>query len=138
MMGCQNMRQMKCPNCGAVIDTEVTGRDYIYCEYCGTKMDLTSFRVHITIEDKAKIKEIEAREAIRNKELEKASKNHFLRNWMLVLLAFAICIVIGYSGDYSSLRLALLLIGILGLFISIPGGFILYLIELFKNRRRKM
>ena len=132
------MRQIKCPNCGAVINKEVIDRDYMYCEYCGTKLDLTSFRAYITIEDKAKIKEIEAMEAIRRQEQERESKNHFLRNWLLIMLGFAICFLVGFSGNSSSSsRLAFAILGIIGLFISIPGGFVLYLINLFKNRRRK-
>ena len=132
------MRQIKCPNCGAEMNKEVVSRDYIYCEYCGTKLDLTSFRAYITIEDKAKLKEIEVMEAIHRQEQEKESKNPFLRNWLLIMLGFAICFSIGLSGDYSEpCHFVFAFLGFVGLFVSLPGGFVLYLINLFKKRKGK-
>ena len=29
-----------CPNCGGSIDFDVTGRDFIFCPYCGTQLHL--------------------------------------------------------------------------------------------------
>lgn len=130
------MREIKCPNCGAVIRSDITGREFLYCEYCGTKIDLMDHRSHIIIEDKAKIREAEAQEKIKLKELDSKNTSHVLRNWMLTLLGCVICIIIGAFFTPDEPLFSLRLIGLLALMIALPGGFVIYLIDLFRHRRR--
>lgn len=55
------MRACKCPNCGANLKFD-DGREYIFCQFCGTKIDLMDQRtVHTEhIIDDAKIKNAES------------------------------------------------------------------------------
>lgn len=56
------MRACKCPNCGANLTFDDEGREYIFCQFCGTKIDLMDQRtVHTEhIVDDAKIKNAES------------------------------------------------------------------------------
>lgn len=38
------MRACKCPNCGANLGFDDDGHEYIYCQFCGTKIDLMDYR----------------------------------------------------------------------------------------------
>ena len=57
------MRACKCPNCGANLNFDETPNNYVFCQYCGTKIDLLDQRTMHTehIIDDAKIKESEAK-----------------------------------------------------------------------------
>ena len=55
------MRACKCPNCGANLKVTDDDREFMYCEYCGARIDLADRRtVHTEhIIDDAKIKNAE-------------------------------------------------------------------------------
>lgn len=55
------MRACTCPNCGAQLKVDNDDREFIYCEFCGTRIDLVDRRtVHTEhIIDDAKIKNAE-------------------------------------------------------------------------------
>ena len=57
------MRSCKCPNCGANLKVIDDDREFMFCEYCGTRIDLVDRRtVHTEhIIDEAKIKDAEAK-----------------------------------------------------------------------------
>lgn len=56
------MRACKCPNCGANLKAD-DDREFMFCEFCGTRVDLVDYRtVHTEhIIDEAKVKDAEAR-----------------------------------------------------------------------------
>lgn len=56
------MRACKCPNCGSNLNFDDDKREYIFCQYCGAKIDLMDQRtVHTEhIVDDAKIKNAES------------------------------------------------------------------------------
>lgn len=64
---------MVCPSCGATLKT-TSDREFLFCEYCGTKVmvdnNAVRLQFHIKKTDEAKIREIEAREAIEKKRIE--------------------------------------------------------------------
>lgn len=57
------MRSCNCPSCGAQLKIKDDSRDYVFCEFCGTQVDLMDSRtVHVEyIFDEAKVKDAEAR-----------------------------------------------------------------------------
>ena len=57
------MRACKCPNCGAQLKVIDDDREFMFCEYCGTRVDLADYRtVHTEhIIDEAKVKDAEAK-----------------------------------------------------------------------------
>ena len=55
-----NISALYCPNCGGSIDIDVTGREFIFCPYCGQQLHLSDGDkkiIHITnhIVDEAEI-----------------------------------------------------------------------------------
>ena len=36
-----NVTALYCPNCGGSIDFDVTGRDFVFCPYCGQQLHLS-------------------------------------------------------------------------------------------------
>lgn len=51
------MKILKCPECGASLSIKDDNREFVFCEYCGTKVDLIDRRTEHTerIIDEAKI-----------------------------------------------------------------------------------
>lgn len=52
------MRACKCPNCGSNLNFDDDGREYVFCQFCGTKIDLMDERTIHTehIYDEARVK----------------------------------------------------------------------------------
>ena len=61
---------VKCSNCGANIELKDEQREFCFCEYCGSKILLDDYRITNHIVDEARIKEAEAYQMIRNRELD--------------------------------------------------------------------
>ena len=61
--------ELKCLNCGATLQVEAD-RNVCFCTYCGTKAVLNDGSVTTHIIDEAKIREAEALEAIKIREME--------------------------------------------------------------------
>lgn len=72
------MRACKCPNCGANLKAD-DDREFMFCEYCGARIDLVDRRtVHTEhIIDEAKIKDAEAK--IKNAEAKAKNAETFSR-----------------------------------------------------------
>ena len=61
---------VKCPECGAMLDVE-EGRTQLFCSFCGTKLIVSNSNEHIYRKiDEARIKEAEAEQVIRMRELQ--------------------------------------------------------------------
>lgn len=52
------MRACKCPDCGANLNFEDKS-DFIFCTYCGTKIDLTDYRSTYRVINETRIKELD-------------------------------------------------------------------------------
>lgn len=87
------MRNLKCGECGAQLNIQDDHRDFVYCEYCGAKIDLYDQRI-------LKKTVIETRDITNEKRIEaeyrvqriKVTKFNFVN---LVLAVIAIVGVIG-------------------------------------------
>ncbi len=121
------MRILTCPQCGASSKIETENRDFVFCQFCGTKILLDDVRITHRIVDEAEIKQAEALENIRLKELELQEKEMLLRaqtrktkiiaTCILVPLGFYLTIHFGsYNNDAEAFAF---LFGIFSL-ISIP------------------
>jgi len=85
--------QLKCPSCGAALNTD---QKTAFCQYCGAKLliDDEAQRVDVTYRkvDEARIRENERKEAVRLKELEMADKED-KRSWIgMFALLLLICL----------------------------------------------
>lgn len=63
-------RSIKCPSCGAELTVKDGKRDFMFCEYCGTKVDLVDTRIEHHIVDEARMIEAETDRQVRLKHLE--------------------------------------------------------------------
>lgn len=73
------MRTLKCTDCGASFPIQDDNREFIFCEYCGTKLIYdVQHNTHHT-GDEVKIKQIEADKAVKLKQLELLEKHQMER-----------------------------------------------------------
>ncbi len=63
------MRACNCPNCNASLAIDDENRDFTFCQYCGTKIQLDDYRSTHKVIDQAKLKQIEVEGEIRLREL---------------------------------------------------------------------
>ncbi len=69
-------RIMKCPSCGADLTIKNENRAFLFCEYCGTKIDLIDSRVEHHIVDEARIIEAETERQIKLKHLQMETEEY--------------------------------------------------------------
>lgn len=50
-------RMVKCPSCGADLTVKDENRDFMFCEYCGTKVRLDDYQETHRFVDEARIQE---------------------------------------------------------------------------------
>ena len=62
-------RTVKCPGCGADLTVKDDNRDFMFCEFCGTKIRLDDYQETHRFVDEARIQESRMR------------KNSSLRRW---------------------------------------------------------
>lgn len=81
---------LKCPECNAELKVN-PDREFIYCEYCGTKILLDKEEKITRTIDEAEIRKAEAEEKIKIKEIESDEKKHkYLLIEMVVTIIFII------------------------------------------------
>lgn len=69
-------RTVKCPGCGADLTVKDDNRDFMFCEFCGTKVDLIDQRIEHHIVDEARIIEAETERKIKLKHLEMETEEY--------------------------------------------------------------
>lgn len=69
-------RTVKCPSCGAELTVKDDNRDFMFCEYCGTKVDLIDTRIEHHIVDEARIIEAETDRQVKLKHLEMETEEY--------------------------------------------------------------
>jgi len=91
------MRCFNCNNCGANLTIEDENRDFVFCEYCGTKIMLDDYRSTHRVVDEAKIKQVELEKEIKLKQLElieQQQKDYIKTRKTKMIISF---IVVGLS-----------------------------------------
>ena len=63
-------RTVKCPSCGAELMVKDGNRDFMFCEYCGTKVRLDDYQETRRFVDEARIKESENQKELELKRVE--------------------------------------------------------------------
>ena len=99
-------RTVKCPSCGAELTVKDDNRDFMFCEFCGTKVRLDDYQETHRYVNEAEIEKIRAAKELELKRMEKEereqkeSEEWFKRNWkwiILGLIAFVtFCILMDY------------------------------------------
>lgn len=63
-------RTVKCPSCGAELTIKDESRDFMFCEYCGTKVRLDDYQETHRFVDEAKVRRVDALKDIAMKGME--------------------------------------------------------------------
>lgn len=101
-------RTVKCPGCGADLTVKDGNRDFMFCEYCGTKVRLDDYQETYRYVNEAEVKKVEADREIelRKMELEeeKRKESDALAKKCLKIAPFffLVCFIILYLCDKFS------------------------------------
>lgn len=63
-------RTVKCPSCGGELMVKDDNRDFMFCEYCGTKVRLDDYRETHRFVDEARIQESKDAKELELKKME--------------------------------------------------------------------
>ena len=63
-------RTVKCPGCGADLTVKEDNRDFMFCEYCGTKVRLDDYQETHRYVNEAEVRKVEAAKEIQLKKME--------------------------------------------------------------------
>lgn len=63
-------RTVKCPSCGGELTVKDDNRDFMFCEYCGTKVMLDDYRETHRFVDEARIQESKDAKELELKKME--------------------------------------------------------------------
>lgn len=105
------MRSCTCTHCGANLDFDDKNRDFIFCQYCGTKIMLDDYRSTYRYVDAAKVKQAETEQIIKLRQLEIAEKdkedakkilNIKIKISFILALIGILMLIIGFLGGSAS------------------------------------
>lgn len=103
-------RTVKCPSCGADLTVKDDNRDFMFCEFCGTKIRLDDYQEIHRFVDEARIqeskdaKELELKkmeqERWRTEDANKTAATYF--KWLgivivILVIAYIICMGLGIA-----------------------------------------
>lgn len=84
-------RTVKCPSCGAELTVKDDNRDFMFCEYCGTKVRLDDYQETHRFVDEARIRESENEKELKLKRMEFEEKKRH-EDHKIGLIAFGVAI----------------------------------------------
>lgn len=67
-------RTVKCPSCGAELTVKDDNRDFMFCEFCGTKVRLDDYQETHRYVNEAEVQRVKAEKEIKLRELEAKEK----------------------------------------------------------------
>ena len=101
-------RTVKCPSCGAELTVKDDNRDFMFCEFCGTKVRLDDYQETHGYVNEAEVQRVKAEKELELKKMEfgerkrkdddKASAQFDKMVIGLVIVCFVIMILVGKFG----------------------------------------
>ena len=67
-------RTVKCPSCGAELTVKDDNRDFMFCEFCGTKVRLDDYQETHRYVDEAEVQRVKAEKELELKRMEMEEK----------------------------------------------------------------
>lgn len=99
-------RTVKCPSCGGELMVKDGNRDFMFCEYCGTKVRLDDYQETRRFVDEARIKESENQKELELKRMEfeenKRKEDHKI-GFIAFGVAIGMIIICGILGELGIL-----------------------------------
>lgn len=95
------LRKFDCPYCGGTIDSDIEGRDFLFCSYCGQRIQLDDEKVEVTLNKNININKnthyryTDDAEIIKAKNNDKENK----RGW----IALIVCVIIAVGIPFGML-----------------------------------
>ena len=95
-------RTVKCPGCGADLTVKEDNRDFMFCEYCGTKVRLDDYQETHRYVNEADVRKVEAEKEIQLKKMEmeerkqKESDEFFRKYWKHLLIFVIACQILAF------------------------------------------
>lgn len=103
-------RTVKCPSCGGEITVKDENRDFMFCEYCGTKVRLDDYRETHRFVDEARIQESKDAKELELKKMEFEERKRYEENanasktiktcLIIIIVCFAILMIGGLLGFF--------------------------------------
>lgn len=94
-------RTVKCPSCGAELMVKDGNRDFMFCEYCGTKVRLDDYQETHRFVDEARIQESKDAKELELKKMEFEEKKRKEGN-KIGFIAFGVFIGMLIIGEILS------------------------------------
>ena len=98
-------RTVKCPSCGAELTVKDDNRDFMFCEFCGTKVRLDDYQETYRYVNEAEVQRVKAEKELELKRMEMEEnkrKEDNAQDWKVVkifaclaVIAFALLILCG-------------------------------------------
>lgn len=103
-------RTVKCPSCGGELTVKDENRDFMFCEYCGTKVRLDDYRETHRFVDEARIQESKDAKELELKKMEFEERKRHEENvnasktiktcLIIIIVCFAILMIGGFLGFF--------------------------------------
>lgn len=68
-------RTVKCPSCGAELTVKDDNRDFMFCEFCGTKVRLDDYQETHRYVNEAEVQRVKAEKELELKRMEMEERN---------------------------------------------------------------
>lgn len=102
---------IKCPSCGSILNVDVNGREFVFCNYCGEQIHLDTgnrtininqnISKSIRIEKNIHTRHTDDAKIIKEKVKDRENKRGFILLLVAVLLPFAIVLCMKIHGSVS-------------------------------------
>lgn len=79
-------RTVKCPSCGAELTVKDDNRDFMFCEFCGTKVRLDDYRETYRYVDEAEVQRVKAEKELELKRMEAYTKREEQANKQVITI----------------------------------------------------
>lgn len=79
-------RTVKCPSCGAELTVKDDNRDFMFCEFCGTKVRLDDYQETYRYVDEAEVQRVKAEKELELKRMEAYTKREEQANKQVITI----------------------------------------------------
>lgn len=79
-------RTVKCPSCGAELTVKDDNRDFMFCEFCGTKVRLDDYQETHRYVNEAEVQRVKAEKELELKRIEAYAKREEQANKQVITI----------------------------------------------------
>ena len=91
-------RTVKCPSCGAELTVKDDNRDFMFCEFCGTKVRLDDYQETHRYVNEAEVQRVKAEKELELKKMEMEEKKR-KEDIIIGAVGFAVFMIICLLGS---------------------------------------